>query len=80
MQFIRDIFKNLTFRDEIKDKVYLLLLLLPLVIYISAALIFSINIPADDDYDAVLGFLNKFITSNNHDYFQDHTKPSICVS
>ncbi|AEE14474.1 hypothetical protein Thena_0844 [Thermodesulfobium narugense DSM 14796] len=65
MQYLRDIFKKFGFTDDSKDKVYFLLVILPLLIYISAVLIFSINIPADDDYDAVLGFLNKFVTSNN---------------
>ncbi len=65
MQYLKDIFKKFSFADEFMDKVYLLLVLFPIAIYISAVLIFSINIPADDDYDAVLGFLNKFVTSNN---------------
>jgi hypothetical protein len=65
MQYLKDTFKNFSFKNEIKDKVYLFLTLLPLVIYIAAVLIFSINMPAGDDYDAVLGFLNKFVTSNS---------------
>jgi len=65
MQYLKDTFKNFSFKNEIKDKIYLFLTLLPLVIYIAAVLIFSINMPAGDDYDAVLGFLNKFVTSNS---------------
>jgi hypothetical protein len=65
MQYLKDIFKNFSFKNEIKDKVYLFFTLLPLVIYIAAVLIFSINMPFGDDYDAVLGFLNKFVTSNS---------------
>jgi hypothetical protein len=65
MQYLKDIFKNFSFKNEIKDKVYLFFTLLPLVIYIAAVLIFSINMPFGDDYDAVLGFLNKFVTGNS---------------
>ncbi|HEM56167.1 MAG TPA: hypothetical protein ENO30_05325 [Thermodesulfobium narugense] len=65
MQCLKDIFKKFSLVDEFRDKIYLWLALFPLAIYIAAVLVFSINIPADDDYDAVLGFLNRFITSNN---------------